>query len=226
MNLKTAFLGLLASVYGVCSQAEDYTLNLDLTFDTKYVFRGAQLADNVFYPSIEFGKDDFYAGIWAAQPIENRGAPERWADEIDFYLGQAWVIGEDTSFDVGAAYYYFPTGENRLEPYVGITREIKSVAASLYLYRDLELDATTSEGSATYNLPIGPNSVVELGARIGLVDVDDLGKYLYYGADVVFPFELNENAVLSIGAHYSDSDPGSPTPEAHFHGSTSIRIGF
>lgn len=226
MNIRTVFLGGLLLAIPVTVQSEDYTLSLDLTFDTKYVFRGAQLADNVFHPSIEFGKDDFYAGLWAAQPIENRGYPEEWEDEVDFYMGQGWAIGENTSVDFGAAYYYFPTGDNRLEPYLGMTREVMGIETSVYLYRDLEIDATTSEGSARYTVPLGPRSSVDVSAHFGLLDVDDLGKYLYYGADVVFPIELKENAVFSIGVHYSDSDEGSPTPESHFHGSTSITIGF
>lgn len=226
MNIRSALLGLSALVAASSAQSEDYTLSLDLTFDTKYVFRGAQLADNVFHPSIEFGKDDFYAGLWASQPIENRGLPEGWDDEVDFYLGQGWAIGEKTSVDFGAAYYYFPTGDSRLEPYVGITREIIGVEASVYLYRDLDIDATTTEGSARYSVPLGPKTSVDLGAHLGLLDVDNIGKYLYYGADVVFPVQLKENAVFSFGLHYSDSDEGSPTPEAHFHGSTSLTFGF
>jgi len=226
MTIRSAYLGLLALAAASSAQSEDYTLSLDLTFDTKYVFRGAQLADNVFHPSIEFGKGDFYAGLWAAQPIENRGFPENWEDEVDFYLGQGWAIGERTSVDVGAAYYYFPKGDSRFEPYVGLTHEISGVAASFYLYRDLDIDATTSEGSARYSIPLGARTSVDLGAHLGLLNVDDVGKYLYYGADAIFPYQLKENAVLSFGVHYSDSDEGSPTPEAHFHGSTSITIGF
>jgi len=226
MNVRSATAGLFALATASFSQSEEYTLSLDLTFDTKYVFRGAQLADNVFHPSIEFGKDDFYAGIWASQPIENRGLPESWDDEVDFYVGQGWAIGEKTSVDFGAAYYYFPTGDSRLEPYVGVTREILGVAASFYLYRDLDIDATTSEGSARYSVPLGAKTSVDLGAHFGLLNVGDIGKYLYYGADVIFPVQLKDNAVFSIGVHYSDSEEGSPTPEAHFHGSTSLTMRF
>ncbi len=226
MKLRIALIGALALSSFTLAQSQDYTLELDLEFNTKYVFRGAQLADNVFHPSIEFGKDDFYAGLWAAQPIENRGFPELWGDEIDFYAGQGWVVGDNTSVDVGAAYYYFPDGDSRFEPYLGVTREIKGVAASLYLYRDFDIDVTTTEGSAIYTIPVGPLPNLEIGAHFGLVNVDNVGKYLYYGADAILPFELSNNAVFSIGAHYSDSEQGSPTPQAHFHGSASIRMGF
>jgi len=219
------FSALLFAPQGI-GRSEEYTISLDLTFDTKYVFRGTQLADNVFHPSVEFAKGDFYAGIWAAQPIENRGAPEEWTDEVDFYVGQGWAIGENTSVDIGAAHYYFPTGMDSTEPFIGLTQEIRNVAASVYLYRDLDLDVTTTEGSARYNLPLSGKTSLDLGAHFGLIDGDDFGKYLYYGADVVVPIQLKENAVLSFGVHYDDSDEGSPTPDSHFHGSTSITIGF
>ena len=226
MNIRSATAGLFVLVTASFSQSEDFTLSLDLTFDTKYVFRGAQLANSVFHPSIEFGKNDFYAGIWASQPIENRGLPENWEDEVDFYVGQGWAIGEKTSVDFGAVYYYFSTSDSRLEPYVGVTREILGLAASLYLYHDLDIDATASEGSARYSVPLGAKRSVDLGANFGLLNVDNIGKYLYYGADVIFPVQIKENAVFAIGVHYSDSEEGSPTPEAYFHGSTSLRMTF
>tara|TARA_B100000900_G_scaffold283290_2_gene242635 strand:- start:3447 stop:4127 length:681 start_codon:yes stop_codon:yes gene_type:complete len=226
MNIRSATAGLFVLVTASFSQSEDYTLSLDLTFDTKYVFRGAQLANNVFHPSIEFGKNDFYAGIWASQPIENRGLPDNWEDEVDFYVGQGWAIGEKTSVDFGAAYYYFSTSDSRLEPYVGVTREILGLAASFYLYNDLDIDATASEGSARYSVSLGAKRSVDLGANFGLLNVDNIGNYLYYGADVIFPVQIKENAVFSIGVHYSDSEEGSPTPEAFFHGSTSLRMTF
>ena len=219
-------LPMLLIVSTAISLAEEYTINVDLTFDTKYVFRGTQLADDVFHPSVEFAQGDFYAGIWAAQPIENRGVPEEWTDEVDFYVGQGWALGEKTSLDIGAAHYYFPKGEGSTEPFIGLTREIRSVAASVYLYRDVDLGVTTSESSARYSLPLSGKTSLDLGAHFGLIDGDDFGKYLYYGADVLVPIQLKENAIFSFGVHYDDSDEGSPTPDSLFHGSTSITIGF
>ena len=115
--------------------------------------------DDVFHPSVELARGDFYAEIWAA---------------------------------------------------------------SVYLYRDLDLGVTTSEGSARYSLPVSGKTSLDLGAHFGLIDGDDFGKYLYYGVDVVVPIQLKENAIF----HYDDSDEGSPTPDSYFHGSTSITIGF
>ena len=100
-------LTMLLFVSTAISLAEEYTINVDLTFDTKYVFRGTQLADDVFHPSVEFARGDFYAEIWAAQPIENLGATEEWTDEVDFYVGQGWALGEKTSMDIGAAIRFY-----------------------------------------------------------------------------------------------------------------------
>lgn len=226
MKIRFAILATLVFVLATSAFGQNYSLNLDLTFDTKYVFRGQQLADNVFHPSIEFAQEDFYLGVWASQPLENRGWPERWQDEVDFYGGYGWAINEKTSIDIGGAYYYYPTGDSTIEPYIGITREISGIESSLYLYQDLDLDTTTAEGSANYRLPLGGNASVDLGVNLGAVDAKSRGSYLYYGADVVVPFELNDNAVFSIGLHYSDNDIGFLIPDSHFHGSTSITIGF
>lgn len=226
--MKIRFAILTAILLGVATSAigQNYSLSLDLTFDTKYVFRGQQLADDVFHPSIELAKDDFYIGLWASQPLENRGWPERWQDEVDFYGGYGWAINEKTSLDIGGAYYYYPLGKSTFEPYLGITREIQGIATSLYLYRDLDLKTTTAEGSASYSLPLRGVASVDLGAHVGTVDANRLGSYLYYGADVVIPFELNDHAVFSVGLHYSDNDIGFLISDSHFHGSTSITIGF
>ena len=219
----SVFLFIAATVSAV---GQNYTIDLDLTFDTKYVFRGIQLADNVLHPSIEFAQDDLYMGVWAAQPLENRGWPQFWDDEVDFYGGYGWALNDSTSLDLGAAYYYYPTGDSTFEPYFGVTREIQGVAASLYLYQDLDLDTTTAEGSARYRLPLSAMASVDLKAFAGTVDADSQGSYLYYGADVVSPFELNDHATVSFGAHYSDNDIGFSVPDSHFHGSASITIGF
>ena len=131
---RRLLLPVLLTVSTAISCAEEYTINVDLTFDTKYVFRGTQLADDVFHPSVELAQGDFYAGVWAAQPIENRGAPEEWTDEVDFYVGQGWALGEKTSLDIGAAHYYFPTGKDSTEPFIGVTREIRSAAAGTSIW--------------------------------------------------------------------------------------------
>ncbi|OUW17353.1 MAG: hypothetical protein CBD18_04815 [Opitutales bacterium TMED158] len=226
MTYRYALVSVLAMTLTASAVSQNYTLNLDLAFGSKYVFRGIQLADDVIHPSIEISQDDFYIGVWAAQPLENRGWPEYWDDEVDFYGGYGWALDEKTSVDIGGAYYYYPTGDSTLEPYLGITREIQGVAASLYLYRDLDLDTTTAEGAASYRVPVRGFASFDLKAFAGTVDADRQGSYFYYGADVVLPFELKDNATLSLGAHYSDHDLGNLVPDSHFYGSASLTIGF
>ncbi len=215
------FLGASAS-----SHSEEYSVSVDLKFDSEYIFRGVQLADDAFHPSIEIAQDDFYIGAWAAQPLEGRGSPERWDDELDFYGGYGWAINEKTSFDVGAAYYTFQSADSAFEPYIGIVHEIQGVETSVYLYRDLDRDTTSAEGEARYSLPLGAAWSLDLRTHLGVVDSDDGGNYLYYGADVIVPIELNDRAVFSVGLHYSDNDIGFLVPDNNLHGSTTISIGF
>ena len=98
---RRLLLPVLFIVSTAISRAEEYTINVDLTFDTKYVFRGTQLADDVFHPSVEFAQGDFYAGIWAALPIENRGHRKSGRTKSIFMLAEVgrlekrpvWILG-------------------------------------------------------------------------------------------------------------------------------------
>jgi len=226
--MKTKLATLLALAAGLIANsvsAQDYTLTLDMTAGTKYVFRGVQLGDDTLHPSIEFGMDDFYAGIWGAQPVENRSS-KGFGDEFDFYAGQSFAINESTSVDAGATLFYYPTAENTLEGYVGISHEMDGGASvSAYAYRDVDLDTWTFEGSGGYSFPLADNSSLDFAVYVGTILADDSTDYTYYGADAVVPIELKENATLSFGLHWADHDFNG-LPDNHFYGTGSITIGF
>jgi len=228
MKSKLAtLLALAAGFVGNPVSAQEYTLTLDVTAASSYVFRGIELGDNTIHPSFEFGMGDFYAGVWLAQPIENRGAPENFDDEVDFYAGQTFALNDSTSVDVGGTVYHYPGGNDTVEFYAGISHELDDgVSVNLYVYRDFELDTWTAEGSAGYSLPLTDTLSLDLAGYIGLVEPDtDGGDYTYYGADVILPVELRENVTLSLGAHWADHNLDN-TPDNRFYGSASLTFGF
>ena len=227
--MKTKLVTLLAlgaGFIGNSISAQDYTLTLDLTGASKYVFRGIELGDTTIHPSIEFGVDDFYAGVWLAQPIENRGAPENFDDEVDFYAGYSFALNESTSLDLGGTVYHYPGAADTFEAYIGISHEIEGgFSVNGYAYRDFDLDTWTFEGSGGYSIPLSDTASLDLAAYIGIVEPDGVGDYTYYGADAVIPIELKENATLSLGLHWADHDLGG-NPDNHLYGSTSLTFGF
>lgn len=225
-NRLAIVLTSLCAIIANSASAQNYSLTLDTTFGTKYVFRGVQLGDNTLHPSIELAKDDFFIGIWGALPTENRGFPENWGDEYDLYAGYGWALNDSTILEVGATLYYYPTASNTLEGYVSLIGEFEGVTTKVTAFHDIDLDATTLEGSGAYSFPLADGQSLDLAAYVGWVDLDAGGSYTYYGADLVYPIELSENATVSFGLHYADNNVGGLIPDSHLYGSASMTIGF
>ncbi|TVR54153.1 MAG: hypothetical protein EA425_02460 [Puniceicoccaceae bacterium] len=226
---KTIALAVIGSLAGLSAttQAQDYSLSTDFTFVSQYVFRGQELADNTLQPSIEFSMDNFYAGIWAALPIENRSSGG-WGDEIDFYAGFEVPIDETLSVDIGATYYYYPTDSNTFEIYAGITADLEGFTPSAYLFYDFDLKVWTLEGSIGHSIPLPElGASLDLSASVGIVEPNSGSGYLYWGVDVTTPYQINENAMLNFGVHYATHDRSRAfANKNHLWWSASVTIGF
>src|SRR5690625_3280394 len=60
----------------------------DLTFASEYNFRGYEVADNSFQPSLEASFGDFYLGIFANLAVDNRNRSNQRVDnELQYYGG-------------------------------------------------------------------------------------------------------------------------------------------
>jgi len=222
---KILLIGLAAVATCGVARAQ-YSLSLDLTFASDYVFRGVQLSENTLHPSVEFGYDDFYAGIWAASPINNRSSAG-YIDEYDFYAGYGWALSDNVQLDAGVTHYYYPEASNSTEAYVGINFDFQGVTPGLYVYRDLDLDTWTYQANLGYSVPLeGSGTSLDLSAFVGRVDPDGGSNYTYYGASAVMPFALNENTTLSIGAHYAHNDIGFGIDGTHVFGTVGLTMGF
>ena len=208
------------------SSAQEYSLTMEQGVASKYVFRGIELGDDTLHPAVEFSQGDFYAGAWGALPLGNKGWPEGFVDEYDFYAGYGWALDERTALDVGGTYYRYP-GENgdSFEGFVGVKREMGTFTPSLYLYRDFDLDTLTVELSTDLALPLDVLPF-ETSFFVGRVEARRSGDYSYFGADFVYPIEFNDSTKLSFGLHYSDHDLGRGIPGNHLYGSASLAVRF
>ncbi len=231
--MKTKLTTLLAIVAGFTAthtaSAQDLTVTLDATVASKYVFRGVQLGDLTIHPSIQVEQDDYYLNIWAALPQENRGSPTFYDDEIDIVVGRSMALNDSTALDFGVTFYTYPNADNTTEVYLGASHELENgVSTGITLYRDFDLDTFTLEASGGYSFIISDIASLDVGAHLGTVQADDNGgiDYTYYGVDLVVPIQLTENAILSIGAHYSDHDDDALGEDSHFYGAASITYGF
>lgn len=197
---------------------QELSVSSDLTYTSRYVFRGIQLAGNSFQPNIEAAAGDMYAGIWTNLPLEAADA------EINYYAGMAVAAPEIDFFtlDVGLTVYHYPkTGSNRthefflgaLLPELGTPR----LGASLYYFHDIDLRSHVAEAALTYSFSLegtGAPASLDLSLLGGLQggNRSDIESFNYYGASIELPFYLNDHATITPAVHYATAEKYSFGP--------------
>src|SRR5690606_22332390 len=105
---------------------EDLSMSVTFGWESEYVFRGVQRADEIYAPSIDFSMGGAYAGVWAALPVDDDGVLGG-GHETDFYAGYGLALSDLVSLDLGVTYYTYNnsagasllTREDTLEAYIG-----------------------------------------------------------------------------------------------------------
>lgn len=209
-----------------------YSVSLDLTYASKYVFRGQQLAEGTLMPSVELSSGNFTAGIWSAQPLT-----DNIDNEIDFYAGFGVPLNDDWGFDIGVTLYYYPeldtsggADDATWEPYVGISGTVGGVAPGLYLYYDTTLEILTVEGSIGYSVAMeGTGTSMDFSASVGSIQPDVGSNVTYYNLGLSIPFALSDTGSLTVGLNYGHNDINGGDgygENAHFFGTIGVSIGF
>jgi len=223
---KTLVIGLAALVAGTVAQAaEELSVSADLTFASKYVFRGIQYGDNSLQPSVEFTIDEIYAGIWAQQALENRNS-EGWGDEVDFYLGFTPKLSDTVSLDVGATHYYYPSGDPTTEIFVGTNFTYDSLTPGVYAYYDFDLEAFTIQGNVGFSVPLDQmGTSLDLSGSVGHVSPDLGDSYTYYSVGASIPYKLNEHATAKFGVNWA-SHTLDGVEDDHLWFTAGVTVGF
>ena len=221
---------------GASLQAEEpassYSITVDFSYASEYVFRGTKFADESFQPSLEIAKDNWYVGVWASQPIAKSDDPEiEFSDEIDFYVGMGLPLNDTWKVDTGATLYYYPEIDESsgldtttFEGYVGITGTVSVFTPSFYTYYDFTLETWAFQGAVGYSIPLADELSLDLTATLGLVTPDLGDSYAYYGVGAVIPYKLTDNATASLGFQYATN--GATGSEDHFFFTAGITIGL
>jgi uncharacterized protein (TIGR02001 family) len=210
---------------------ESLEVSTTVGFESRYVFRGIQYAENSFQPEITLGYRNFYLGAWLNLPVGDDVFVGpfliTFSDELDLYFGYSAPLDDVISIDLGVTYYTYPDlmsgftdvfredgsglGVNTLEPYVGLSLDTV-LAPSLYVYHDFFFDTTTIEGGVSHSFPLDNDGTFsfDLGGSAGYVFDDDAGgDYLYGVLSYEVSYAVSENASISAGGRYGGSDlPG------------------
>jgi len=209
MKKITLLLAALLTGASLSAQApaSSYSVTADFSYVTKYVFRGVELAEDAFQPSLKLTTGDFYAGIWSSLPAD-RG----YEAEVDYYAGYGFKLSDAVSLDVGATVYHYPgldtpgADESTLEAYAGINGSVQGVSLGLYLYNDFDLDVFTVQGNLGYSVPINESVSMNIAASLGNASPDVGDSYTYYSFGVQFPYKLSDAATVTIGGNWASHD--------------------
>jgi uncharacterized protein (TIGR02001 family) len=219
------FCGAAAFAAPAAVAACDASGSATLAFESRYVFRGVELSEASFQPTVSAACGSFYGSIWSNIPVENDNASSRIAEEIDLVAGYSTNVGGPFTIDVGVTYYVYPDrasgffdafsedgdglGANSVEPYVGVTIAAPGTP-KLYVYRDVHFDTTTAQASASHSVPIAEKMSLALAATLGYVFDDQGGTDFLYGqASATVNFNVTDKAVIYAGGRFGGSDiPG------------------
>jgi len=213
--LALSFLGASATAH-----AGELGVSTALGFESRYVFRGVEFAQNSVQPSVELSYGGFYGGAWANLPIGDDNIP--FGDELDLYFGYGGALSDIVSYDFGLTYYTFPDassgffdlfeedgdglGVNTLEIYGGLSFDTV-LAPSIYLFRDFNFDTFTMQGDVSHSFPLSEKTSFDLAGQVGYVIDDDAGgDYLYGVASADVSYALADNASAYVGVRYGGSD--------------------
>lgn len=188
--------------------ASSYTVTVDFPYASKYVFRGVELAQGSFQPSVKVTAGDFYAGLWTNQPVTRNTD-----NEIDLFAGYGFALNENWSLDLGGTLYYYPEAntslgldEHTFEGYVGVTGAVGGVNLGAYTYYDFDLKSLTIQGNIGYSIPLSAEASLDFSANLGHVSPDGASDYTYYGAGVAVPYKLTDHATVTGGVNYASHD--------------------
>lgn len=217
MQKKNLFLLALALPVSWLSAAlpPEVAVSSDVTYSSRYLFRGVKRASDSIQPNVEAGMGDYYAGLWANLPTGRAGS------EIQYYGGRSLPLPtvEFAALDFGATFYDYPqSGVNRThEFFVGAqvrAPRLPSLSGSLYYFHDVDLRSRVAEASAVYAVSLerwGLPSSLDL-SLVGGLQGGHAGKsesYHYYGGAIELPFALNDYAAVTVGLHYQTAEKRS-----------------
>ncbi len=204
-----------------------YSVAVDFSYASKYVFRGVRYSEESFQPSLKLTSGSFYACLWTNQPITSNTD-----NEIDLNGGYGFKLSDTWKLDVGATLYYYPeldksTGldSSTLEGYAGVTGTLGSFTAGLYAFRDFTLENFTFQATIGYNVSLSAQATLSLLGTIGRVSPDGGDAYTYHGIGATVPCKLSDTATLTVGMQYATHNLAL-VDRRHFWGSVGVTVVF
>jgi uncharacterized protein (TIGR02001 family) len=206
MKKVTALVAATVAAASVAN-AQDMSVSATFEWQSDYIFRGVQLAEETFMPGVDVAYGDFYAGIWAALPVDTKTGADT---EVDFYAGYGMAVSDLVSLDVGLTYYVYPSavdaeafglGPNTLEFYAGLAFDM-ALSPSVYVFYDIEAELFTIETNIGHTFEVSEVAGVDVSGHIGYWDADGGASQMYAGVGAAYVYSFTDSASMSIGVNW------------------------
>ncbi len=200
-------LALMVPMLGAPGKALAITpkVDFDVTFNSKYVWRGMLLVDDwVAQPSVNVGVGNFALNVWGNYELTDETGHDKKFTEIDLTASYTFELGK-FSIPVGVIHYVFPNTEFNAttEVFAGVSYDW-IVSPSVTIYHDLDQAAggnyVNLAASYSYSIPGLPKDMsmsLDLGAGVSYATSDY--NNFYYGVDEAAWTDWSAKLALPIG---------------------------
>jgi hypothetical protein len=196
---------------------KDWSLDLDLTYNSKYVWRSIQVTpDPVLQPAVTVGYKGLSLNVWANMDTTDVHSNENQFNEIDYTLDYSFDWDKVT-VSVGAIHYMFPQLHvaDTTEAYVGIGLKVPA-SPKLTVYQDLDEHDGTYLALAfghTFEDVWKPTKDIRMGVDLGVTFAWGSRKHnqFYYGAGAGWadttvhlglPLKIGEHVTITPAVNY------------------------
>jgi len=218
----------------VHSPSDDLGFSLSAGYDSDYIFRGADLGDNLVWTALDYANDfgspiEWNIGAWYAS---TNGNDDTDFNELDIYTGLGTSFGAiDAS--VGFIAYFFPDtdADETYELYNTLGTEFFGLSTELYTSYDFEIEGWYIALSSGYSIEFSDSISLDVSAGVAY-SID----YYFDGSDfnnidlrIALPIALTDNATLEpyIAGSIALGDLEDVAGEDdYFYGGVSIGVDF
>ncbi|MBX3736854.1 MAG: TorF family putative porin [Candidatus Didemnitutus sp.] len=243
--MRKTLLAALALIAAAGLSAEEakssYSITSDVTYTTRYFFRGVKNQDSALQPSVTYTQGAFSGGIWTSQALGNKDTSWAQGKEYDFFGGYTFSLENNASVTLGGTYYYYPSARPSLseakksyEGSIAFAAPVGPLSGKFTVFHDFKFDSNTLQADLGYSVPMS-NGSFDVGAYFGYNDIGDGDAdlpgtagytYKYYGLDASVSIKLSDKATAKLGGHWTDTRGDLASPDKNLWVTLGVTVVF
>ena len=180
----------------------DINVTTQVGYESSYVFRGQEVADDVITASVRTEYKQVYIGVDSTWGTNSKS----FNNEVDVYGGLLIqdVLFDNTFIDVGAVGYFYNRAfaADSTELYVGIGADLVAVDVEGYLFYDMDTETITAIATVANTLQLTENApwvgkvFLTTQGQVGFVDSGNkqnraLSEFKYGFASIISRYSNN-----------------------------------